>query len=92
MRVEKGVSSRTNERTRTALDLFPSGKYGVWRVMYIYNDTWTEGQCDRPIVVNMDTAFIDKMNVRCVSELPSANYLKQLEIIRSSRPLEAERV
>ena len=90
VRPKRGMTSRMDERTRSAVALYPFGKYGMWRVLF--TDTWTEGASSRPILVNMDREFIEKMNARCQVENPSDNYLQQLNVMRNAPPREAERV
>lgn len=88
VRPDRGVMSRMTERTRSAVALYPSGKHGVWKVMFL--DTWTEGSSDRPILIPTDDAFIRRMNARFWYEKPSINYRQQLNAMRAGPPPEAE--
>ena len=90
VRKKKGNMSRMDECTRSAVALYPFGKYGSWRVRFL--DTWTEGASDRPILINMDKGYIEKMNDRCKGENPDDSYLKQLGELRKSQTPEAEKI
>ena len=86
----KSMTSRMDERTRSAVALYPFGKYGMWKVLF--TDTWTEGDSSRPILINMDNAFIEKMNARCRAEKPGDNYMTQLGMMCEAPPVETERM
>ena len=76
--VRPNKTNRMNERTKSAVALYPSGGVGAWRVKYL--DTWTEGSARRFKLTHSNEETIAMMNKKFVDEKPSDAYRRALDL------------